>query len=541
MSETSLQDLLQRRNLPHKSLRLSILRLTAAQLDEAHQRRLVHGNLSPQSIFVSEPEDDGAISVRMRDFGSKFVLDPTVSNSFVPPNAYYLSPEQILGTEVNEQSDEFSFAAIAYEMVSGRKAFDAATMSAIIYKICTDDPPPISEIDWTLTSGVSNVFNRALAKSRELRYAGCGAFLAALEGELLRSEGWGSNLHAAVTAPLMREAGYAPRAQPESATAWMGSPVPPVAPVAPAAPNTPPAWARETRFVPIPAEHDLSQVRRRSRYEDEDQEALPASSPVKRIALVGLIVFLLAGAGIFFLNRNAKSGLPTQVLDTKSGPVSPPPTDTSSEAERAQTPAKDSVPQQRPAPPPEVPSQPQPVPEPKTIAPQPQPPAAKPQPRQSARTVSPAPAKRAPTTNARQAGDMADVELLSDPPGANMTVDNNHAATCKAPCTVSLSAGRHTLAAQMGGYTTSQRIFNVPETTSLFIVMSKLTGALVVTSQPSAATILIDGKDYGLTPATLHLPPGQHTVTLMNGSQRHEEVVTVVADGIQAAGYIFPQ
>lgn len=540
MSETSLQDLLQRRNLPHKSLRLSILRLTAAQLDEAHQRRLVHGNLSPQNIFLSEPEDDRAISVRMRDFGTKFVLDPTVSNSAVPVNAYYLSPEQILGTEVNQQSDEFSFAAIAYELVSGRKAFDAATMSAIIYKICTEDPLPIYELDRSLTPGVNNVFNRALAKVREQRYAGCGQFLAALETELLQCEGWGSNAHAAVTAPLIRESASALGPQPESATAWMSSPAPPVAP---AAPKSPPSWTRETRFVPVPAEHDLPPVRRRSRYEEEDQEPVPASSPVKRIAIVGLLVFLLAGAGIFFLNRNAKSGLPTQVLDTKNGPVSPPPTDTSNGAERAQAPAqappKDSVPQQRPAPPPEVPSQPQSVPETKTIAPQP--PAAKPQSRQSTRSISPVPGRPAPVTNARQGGGVADVELLSEPPGANMTVDNNRAGTCKAPCTVSLRAGRHTLAAQLGGYTTSQRIFNVPETTSLFIVMPKLTGALVVTSQPSAATILVDGKDYGLTPATLHLPPGQHRVTLMNGSQHHEELVTVVADSIQAAGYIFPQ
>ena len=120
-------------------------------------------------------------------------------------------------------------------------------------------------------------------------------------------------------------------------------------------------------------------------------------------------------------------------------------------------------------------------------------------------------------------------------------VDNNPSLTCRAPCAVSLRAGRHTLATQMPGYTTAQRIFNVPEITSLFVPLARPTGALVVTSSPSAATILVDDKDFGLTPATLHLPPGQHRITLMNGSQRHDALVTIEVDGIQATGYTFPR
>jgi hypothetical protein len=151
------------------------------------------------------------------------------------------------------------------------------------------------------------------------------------------------------------------------------------------------------------------------------------------------------------------------------------------------------------------------------------------------------PAQVLPAARHSAGGGLVDVELLSEPPGASILIDNNPALACRAPCDISLSDGRHTLSASLAGYTLAQRIFNVPETSSVFVTMPRLTGALVVTSNPSAATILIDGKDYGLTPATLHLPPGQHRVTLMNGSQRHDAEVTVVADGIQATGYTFAQ
>jgi len=122
-----------------------------------------------------------------------------------------------------------------------------------------------------------------------------------------------------------------------------------------------------------------------------------------------------------------------------------------------------------------------------------------------------------------------------------MVVDNNPLMTCTAPCSMPLNNGRHTLRAQLQGYTVAQRVFNVPDENTQTIALAKQTGALVVTSVPAAATILVDGTDFGLTPATLHLTPGQHRLTLLNGSQRHEEVVTVVGDAIQAANVTFPQ
>ncbi len=522
MSEASLQEMLQQRSLPVKRLQLAILRQIADQLRQANQRGLVHGNLTPQSVMVSMRDEGEGVSVFVRDFGTQFILDPTGSNDPIPLNAYYLSPEQVLGIDVSPQSDEFSFAVIAYEMLGGRRPFTAAKVSGLIFAICSDTPAALHELDAALTSGVSDVVNRALAKDREQRYANSVDFMTALERELVQCEGWNEvkpepepvAIAAAAASTSQHHAEpFVPLVQPPAAV-W----------------NPAPSFEPEPR--PNPVAYELPPIRRKRRYDDDEEDIATGTSPVKKFAIAGLILFALAAGGVFFLNRSSKPDLPTQVLETSNGPVSPPPADTAA-------PKPESALQQPPV---STPKQSAPLlTAPKQSAPTPpvstaRSPTRVSKPAQQVRTAAPA---KAP---GRQPGnDLVDVELLSDPPGAQMTVDNNPVMACRAPCTISLSTGRHTLTASLAGYTMAQRIFNVPETSSVFVTIPRLSGVLVVTSNPSATTVLVDGKDYGLTPATLHLPPGQHRITLMNGSQRHDEIVTVVADGIQATGYTFPR
>jgi serine/threonine protein kinase len=547
MSNISLEEMLRRKTLPEKPLQIEILRQVAAQIDQAHQRNLTHGNLSPQSILVSEPDANGAIAVFVKDFGTTFEIDPAGMGGAPPPQAFYLSPEQVLGIDLGPASDEFSFAVIAYEMIGGGLPFSAAKLSGLIFAICSDPPQPIYEFDPSLSAAVQNVFNRALAKDREGRYASCWTFVAALAAELGRSQPWQPVQPVTEAMPIAAAAAVTagpPASLPEPPIPEPPSYIPPPA----ATPS--PTWKAtpvfEASAAPPRSDFDLPSARRRNRYEIED-EPRPSGSPVKKFALIGLILFALAGTAAYFFNGSRTPDLPTQVLDTRNAPVTPPP---AAKEPPSTAPATSS------------PSPQQSAPAPAATQPQPQPQPANPLPDKSAPTVqtaqsqpppSPAPPKTqerpAPVAHAASPGiapagaspGLVDVELLSEPPGANIVVDGNPALACRAPCNISLSGGRHTLSANLAGYTLAQRIFNVPESTSVFVTMPRLTGALVVTSNPGAATILVDGKDYGLTPATLHLPPGQHRVTLMNGSQRHDETVTVVADGIQATGYSFPR
>lgn len=102
---------------------------------------------------------------------------------------------------------------------------------------------------------------------------------------------------------------------------------------------------------------------------------------------------------------------------------------------------------------------------------------------------------------------------------------------------MSLPNGRHTLTAELPGYNIARRIFTIPDDKSLFIPMNQSTGVLLVTSVPSGSTIYVDGKPYGRTPATLHLPAGSHHLVVANGALQHEETVVVQTDGFDARSF----
>lgn len=67
----------------------------------------------------------------------------------------------------------------------------------------------------------------------------------------------------------------------------------------------------------------------------------------------------------------------------------------------------------------------------------------------------------------------------------------------------------------------------MPDESSLYVPLTKDTGVLVITSAPAESSIIIDGKDYGRTPATIDIPPGQHRVELIAGSNRQQRIINV--------------
>ena len=108
------------------------------------------------------------------------------------------------------------------------------------------------------------------------------------------------------------------------------------------------------------------------------------------------------------------------------------------------------------------------------------------------------------------------VQLLTDPPGALITVDGDSARTCKAPCILNLPIGRHTLTTELAGFRPFPRIVNVPADTDIFMKLAASAGSLSITSTPPGATIQINGESRPQkTPATLVLAPGEYKVKLV--------------------------
>lgn len=118
----------------------------------------------------------------------------------------------------------------------------------------------------------------------------------------------------------------------------------------------------------------------------------------------------------------------------------------------------------------------------------------------------------APVVVAKSAGEHT-VQFLTDPPGAQIDVDGSSDLACKAPCMLSLTNGRHTLNAQLAGFRSYPRVFNIPQDSDIFLQLSKVGGTLSVTSTPQGASIEINNEMQSKkTPALFNLAPGTYHV-----------------------------
>ena len=88
----------------------------------------------------------------------------------------YMSPEQAQGRETDPRSDIFSFGAVFYEMLSGRRAFEAPTAAETLSAVLRDDPPPAR-----IPDALSRIITRCLEKSPAQRFQSVAELRAALE------------------------------------------------------------------------------------------------------------------------------------------------------------------------------------------------------------------------------------------------------------------------------------------------------------------------------------------------------------------------
>jgi serine/threonine protein kinase len=127
----------------------------AKGLAAAHDKGIVHRDLKPDNIFITR--DD---RVKILDFGlAKYspvksgvhesltaTLPVPTTPGTVMGTVGYMSPEQVRGEPVDHRSDIFSFGAVLYEMVSGKRAFSGdssvETMNAILKDDVPNSPPP---------------------------------------------------------------------------------------------------------------------------------------------------------------------------------------------------------------------------------------------------------------------------------------------------------------------------------------------------------------------------------------------------------------
>ena len=161
---------------------LKYLRGIAAGLDYAHQHGVVHRDVKPANVLLTD--DDAPV---LADFGLAKLLQGSSLKSMTGVTTgtpAYMAPEQVTGSRVGPAADRYSLATIGYEMLTGVIPFDGEALMELLYAQVHRDPVPPSARLSSLNRSVDTVVMRGLAKDPAARWESCGAFVDALSSAL---------------------------------------------------------------------------------------------------------------------------------------------------------------------------------------------------------------------------------------------------------------------------------------------------------------------------------------------------------------------
>jgi serine/threonine protein kinase len=574
---------------------IDISRQVCNGLDHAHNHGVVHRRLQPANVLI---QWDG--TVKILGFGIAGMWSEEDSPGVLSAASYYASPEQVRGQSLHTRSNLFSWGAILYEMATGTKPFNGADVEEVRQQICEGHPVPPIELNPKVTPNLSALILKAISKIPSDRFAtgrellsvlesckeapkqaptlparkataatkpiaaaaapaapkSASAFAAKLEKT---SNGHASNDDsfeddslildaagdaAAKPAPL-KAAAAAAGAQPSMRGAAAPAPAPKfnVDPMmaGTAAAAAPSRSFADSELPPLtaPAPDQFASTPPPAEPSALETPTLPGSTlfttpaPVEKkkfelpqieskLLIHGLlgglaIILLVVGAIAFYVHVHTSDDegapLPAATAKPSETPAAAPATAPS--ADQTQAP-----PEQAPAP--EAAATPA---EPPAVRPRPEPKA-----RKGREVVSRTPIAAAP----------GQVAVDSSPQGAQIQIDGRADSSWVTPVTLAqLAPGAHTLVLSKAGYAAETKSVTIASGSknSLSVHLNALAAALSVTSDPSGASVFIDGRDSGkVTPSSLTLDKGSHTVLVRKPGYLDETMTAEVQFG-QTIGF----
>ncbi len=506
-----------------------LLNMAASALDYAHARDVVHRDIKPANIMVTSS------GVKIMDFGVARISSSQLTKTGTiigTPN--YMSPEQVRADPIDGRSDQFSLGVIVYEMLTGRKPFDAPNITSTLFKLVNTDPDPVNSIDPLIPSELQGVVSRALAKDPADRFANCTAFARAFAA-------------AAEVTGAIRTAPQPPPVRPGASAPATTGRHPTVRPTGEErSTGTRPVRTLRSQDAEI-ATANLPQATAAATGSMEvHDEPAPSRWPVLIFVLVLIAIFVLAvliirhpvvlsdpfglmGQIVREVREEAPAGTADPAGIDTATPAVPPPADSTGQEgagaamERAESQVVESVPAGDVPEPPDA-----------TGGTDDGPGTAPIEHAAEAPGLESADPVAIPSLSA--SANAAAVMFTSPVDGVMVTVDDNRSWRCITPCRIAdLPLGDHTVVATRNGYGLQRRTITVGTSgLAVNLRLEPIALTLFVSSVPPGARIFLDGRDTGSETNTgLRVDPGTYEVRVVRGDREGSRTVELVEGEIQ--------
>jgi serine/threonine-protein kinase len=149
---------------------LDIVIKVADALEYAHQANVIHRDIKPANIMLLENGD-----VKVTDFGiAKAISSSRTKTGVILGTPNFMSPEQIMGYQIDARSDIFSLGVLFFQLLTGKLPFHGENLSNLLYLITQGKHPSVREFNKRIPKACEQIIDRAMAKDPEDRFSTAG-------------------------------------------------------------------------------------------------------------------------------------------------------------------------------------------------------------------------------------------------------------------------------------------------------------------------------------------------------------------------------